>query len=160
MELRRIPGPHTGATGRIPYARLADDAPVTEHETLLDPHTPWTNPVVWFLAALRIGPHYRLGYTGGDPQHGPSAVSLSNPDGSRSEITLAPGADGRRLVRERGPVRLWAHVEHAHRVWQAARQPAWPRLGLTVTPTTQTVFADEPDNTLANLTLSACTANR
>jgi methyltransferase of ATP-grasp peptide maturase system len=147
MELRHTPG----AAGRIPYARLPDDAPVAEYATMLDPRTPWTNPVVWFLAALRIGPHYRLGYTGGDPRHGPSAVSLSTPDGSRSEITLAPGTDGRRLVRERGPVRLWVHVEHAHRIWDAVGQPAWPRLGLALTPTTQTVFADKPDNTLTAL---------
>jgi len=114
--------------------------------------------VVWFLSALRIGPHYRLGYTGGDPQHGPTAVSLSTPDGSRSEITLALDTEGGHLVRARGPVRLWAHVEHAHRIWQAAGQPAWPRLGLTVTPTTQTVFADEPDNALADLTPQRRTA--
>ena len=42
--------------------------------TTLDPRTPWTNPVVWFLSALHIGPHYRLGYTGDDPRHGRDAV--------------------------------------------------------------------------------------
>jgi protein-L-isoaspartate(D-aspartate) O-methyltransferase len=98
MELRHTPG----ATGRVRYARLPDDAPLTEYATMLDPRTPWTNPVVWFLAALRIGPHYRLGYTGGDPRHGPSAVSLSTPDGSRSEITLAPGS-----ANPHGPAWAW-----------------------------------------------------
>ncbi|MGH3809251.1 MAG: hypothetical protein ACRDRU_22050, partial [Pseudonocardiaceae bacterium] len=147
MELRHTPG----TDGRIPYARLAEDTPVTQHSTMLDPRTPWASPVVWFLAALRIGPHYRLGYTGGDPRHGPDAVCLSTPDGSRCEITLDTGTDGRHRVRDTGPVRLWAHVEHAHQVWDAAGRPDWPRLGLAVTTETQTIFADEPGNTVAVL---------
>jgi len=125
MQLRHTPG----AAGRIPYQRPAQDTPVTESVTVLDPRTPWSNPVVWFLAALRIGGHYRLGYTGGDPQHGPEAVSLTVPDGSRAEITLTPDADGGYAVRETGPLRLWQQVEHAHQVWC---RPAWlapPGLG-------------------------------
>jgi methyltransferase of ATP-grasp peptide maturase system len=148
MELRHAPG----ADGRIPYARAPEDAPVSESATTLDPRTPWSNPVVWFLAALRLGGHYRLGYTGGDPQHGPEAVSLTTPDGSRAEITLAAGDNGTHAVRETGPVRLWAHVEHAHQQWHAAGRPGWSRLGLTVTPAAQTIYVDEPGNSLAVLT--------
>ncbi|MGH3855072.1 MAG: ATP-grasp peptide maturase system methyltransferase [Pseudonocardiaceae bacterium] len=147
MQLRHRPG----TDGRIPYAQLPADTPVTQHSTTLDPRTPWANPVVWFLAALRIGPNYRLGYTGGDPRHGPDAVCLSTPDGSRCEITLDPDADGSHRVRDTGPVRLWTHVERAHQVWDAAGRPDWPRLGLTVTTETQTIFADEPGNTIAIL---------
>jgi hypothetical protein len=107
--------------------------------------------VVWFLAALRIGSRYRLGYTGGDPQHGPDAVSLTIPDGSRAEITLAVNPDGNHRVTEIGPTRLWEHVEHVHQQWVDAGRPGWPRLGLTVTPTSQTIFVDEPGNHIAVL---------
>jgi hypothetical protein len=155
MHLRHTPG----TAGRIPYARAAEDIPITQSATTVDPRTPWSNPVVWFLAALRIGGHYRLGYTGGDPQRGPDAVSLTVPDGSRAEITIVPGEDGRHTVRETGPMRLWAHVEHAHQQWEQAGRPGWPRLGLTVTPDAQTIHVDEPGNTLAVLARPALTAS-
>jgi methyltransferase of ATP-grasp peptide maturase system len=147
MHLRHTPG----LDGRVPYTRASESNPIIEHTTTLDPRTPWTNPVVWFLTALRIGPHYRLGYTGGDPRHGPHAVCLSTPDGSRSEITLTPDPDGSHTVRHTGHLRLWSHVEDAHHLWDSAGQPSWPRLGLTVTPHTQTLYTDEPANTLAIL---------
>jgi protein-L-isoaspartate O-methyltransferase len=147
MELRHTPG----TTGRIPYTQAPEDTPVTESTTVLEPRIPWSNPVVWFLAALRIGGRYRLGYTGGDPQHDPEAVSLTVPDGSRAEITLASQAEGNHLVRESGPARLWAHVERAHQQWVAAGRPDWPRLGLAVTGDAQTIYVDEPGNPLAVL---------
>lgn len=147
MELRHSPG----TAGRIPYARVSQDTPVIGSSTVLDPRTPWSNPVVWFLAALRVGGHYRLGYTGGDPQHGPDAVCLTTPDGSRTEVTLAREGDGGHRVSETGPARLWAHLEHAHQLWDAAGRPDWPRLGLVVTATAQTVFADDPGNAIAVL---------
>lgn len=147
MQLRHTPG----FGGRVPYMRAPESNPIIEHTTTLDPRTPWTNPVVWFLAALRIGPHYRLGYTGGDPRHGPDAVCLSTPDGSRSEITLTPDTDGSHTVRQTGHLRLWSHVEDAYHLWDSAGRPGWPRLGLAVTAQTQTLYADEPGNTLAIL---------
>jgi methyltransferase of ATP-grasp peptide maturase system len=147
MQLRHTPG----FGGRAPYTRAPERNPITEHTTTLDPRTPWTNPVVWFLTALRIGPHYRLGYTGGDPRHGPNAVCLSTPDGSRSEITLTPDTDGSHAVRHTGHLQLWSHVEDAHHLWDSAGRPDWPRLGLAVTAQTQTLYADEPANTLAIL---------
>ena len=147
MSLRHRPG----ASERVPYTRAPRDNPITEHTTTLDPRTPWTNPVVWFLTALRIGPHYRMGYTGGDPRHSPNAVCLSTPDGSRSEITLAPNTDGSHTMRHTGPRHLWSCLEAAHQLWDAAGRPDWPRLGLTVTPQIQTLYADEPTNTIATL---------
>jgi protein-L-isoaspartate O-methyltransferase len=149
MHLRHSPG----SAARVPYARTttAQDTPTTTSSTQLDPRTPWSNPVVWFLTALRIGDRYRLGYTGGDPQHGPAAVSLATPDGSRAEITLDRDTDAGHRVTETGPTRLWRHVEHAHQLWDAAGRPDWPRLGLTVTPATQTIYVDEPGNRLTDL---------
>uniref|UniRef100_UPI003F4948D3 methyltransferase domain-containing protein n=1 Tax=Amycolatopsis sp. CA-096443 TaxID=3239919 RepID=UPI003F4948D3 len=152
MELRHAPG----TSNLIPYARASDDAPAVESATTLDPRTPLSsgNRVVWFLAALRIGRRYRLGYTGGDdPRHHPDAVSITTPDGSRAEIAIAAGHDGTHAVRETGPVRLWRHVEHAHRQWLDAGQPDWPRLGLAVAPGRQSVYVDDPANPLASLPL-------
>jgi protein-L-isoaspartate O-methyltransferase len=145
MELRHTPG----IAGRAIYTRPPENNPTAEYTTHIDPRTPWTNPVGWFLAALRIGPHYRLGYTGTDPRHGPTAVSLSTPDDSRSEIALATNADGSHTVRETG--HLWQHVEQANQLWESAGRPDWSRLGVTVTPDTQAVYADSPTNTLATL---------
>lgn len=151
---------HPGDSGRIPYARPSEPTPSTGSVTMLDPRTPWTNPVVWFLAARRIGPHYRLGYSGGTAGDGPEAVVLSTPDGSRCEITLTPDSRGRRSLRETGPTRLWAQVETAHRQWMAAGSPGWSRVGLTVTPTVQTVFVDDPSSALATLTAADATQPR
>ena len=147
MELRHSPG----AGGRISYPIASVDMSATKSITALDPRTPWSNPVVWFLAALRIGSHYRLGYTGGDPLHGPEAVSITTPDGSRAEVSLAANASGEYAVIETGPVRLWQQLEHAHRQWQDAERPGWPRLGLAVTPNNQTIYLDEPSRPLAVL---------
>ncbi|MET9260523.1 methyltransferase domain-containing protein [Amycolatopsis sp. NPDC004079] len=150
MQLRHTPG-----SSPVPFMRASADTPVSESATTLDPRTPWSNRVVWFLAALRIGRRYRLGYTRGDPRHGPEAVSIATADGSRAEIALAAGEHGAHAVRETGPARLWQHVEHAHRQWAAADQPDWPRLGLSVTPTQQTIYVDAPGNPLATLTTPA-----
>ena len=146
MELRHNPG----AGPRTAYAHAADDTPILESVTALDPRTPWSNPVVWFLAASRVGGHYRLGYTGGDSRDAPEAVSMTTPDGSHAEIALAGDDDGHRVV-ETGPVRLWQQVEQAHHQWESAGRPGWPRLGLVVTPTAQTIYVDEPGNGLISL---------
>jgi hypothetical protein len=58
-------------------------------------------------------------------------------------------------VAETGPVRLWQHVEHAHQQWDNAGRPGWPRLGLAITPDTQTIYADDPGTTLAVLDQAA-----
>ncbi|WP_316528461.1 methyltransferase domain-containing protein [Kitasatospora brasiliensis] len=49
-------------------------------------------------------------------------------------------------VRQSGPRRLWDEVEAAYDQWVAAGRPGYERYGLTVTPTGQTAWLDEPDN--------------
>ena len=148
MPLRHNPGrPDVAAQ----YLRVPATTPVIGSSTRLDPRLPWTNPVVWFLTANHLESPYRLGYTGEDPEHDPSAVFLAVPDGSSVEVTLAPNSDGTHTVEEKGPRRLWAHVEHAHQQWATAGRPAWPRLGVRVTATHHTVFVDFPDNPLLDL---------
>ncbi|WP_414942695.1 methyltransferase domain-containing protein [Amycolatopsis sp. cmx-11-51] len=153
MGLRHTPGSDT----RIPYTRSSSDSPTTTSTTTRDPQTPWTHPVVWFLAALRIGGRYQLGYTG-NPQDGPPrAAFITTPDGSRADITLAPDDRGRHDVAETGPVRLWQHVEHAHQLWDQAGRPPWHRLGLLVTRETQTIYTDTSDTPLATLAATPST---
>ncbi|HET6288767.1 MAG TPA: methyltransferase domain-containing protein [Amycolatopsis sp.] len=146
MGLRGNPG----ADSRIPYTRTSSDLPATTSTTTRDPRTPWSQPVVWFLAAMRLGSSYRIGYAG-DPQNGPRAATITTPDGSRAEITLATDDRGHHTVRETGPVRIWQHVEHAHQIWDQAGQPPWQRLGLLVTPETQTIYVDTIDTTLTTI---------
>jgi protein-L-isoaspartate O-methyltransferase len=147
MQLR----PRPGFAGETLFTRASEYGPADTSSTMLDPRIPWTNPVTWFLAVLRIGPHFRLGYLGADPRRAPTSVVLSTPDGSRCEVDIETYADGSHAIRKAGPTRLWHHVEHAHRLWQEHGEPSWSRLGLTVTPESQTIFVDEPATVIAAL---------
>jgi methyltransferase of ATP-grasp peptide maturase system len=147
MSLRHV----AGASGHVPFTRTGTGAVPVVSSTRLNPRTAWTNPIVWFLTALRIGPHYRLGYSGGDPRHTPTEVVLATPDGSRAEVTIAPLPDGSHRVTETGPSRLWQRLEQAHQQWSSHGQPPWAHLGLSVTPERQTVFVDDPTTVLAVL---------
>ncbi|MGH3912097.1 MAG: methyltransferase domain-containing protein [Pseudonocardiaceae bacterium] len=55
---------------------------------------------------------------------------------------------GRFPVRQHGPRRLWDEAETAHTWWTEHGRPARARYGLTLTPDTQTVWLDKPDNTI------------
>ncbi|WP_188986799.1 hypothetical protein [Saccharopolyspora thermophila] len=45
---------------------------------------------------------------------------------------------------ESGPTPLWAAVEQAHQVWQAAGEPGWSRLGVTTEADDQWLWIDQP----------------
>jgi hypothetical protein len=85
-----------------------------------------------------------VGYTGTDTTSPPTAITLSTPDGSWAQITLA-AVDGGHEVREGGPRRLWRAVENAHQLWNRLERPGWDRFGLTVTPDTHTLWVDQPE---------------
>ncbi|MGH3931514.1 MAG: methyltransferase domain-containing protein [Pseudonocardiaceae bacterium] len=51
---------------------------------------------------------------------------------------------GRHPVRQHGPRRLWDEAERAHRWWVGCGKPARTRYGLTITPTAQHLWLDEP----------------
>jgi methyltransferase of ATP-grasp peptide maturase system len=146
MDLRHQAG-HNPAGFRVD--RDHDQA---EHRTtLLDPNTPWTSLLVWFLASFDLGGEIAYGYT--IPEGGgilaysdtaPTASWIATPDGSWAEITLA-AQDGHHPVVEGGPRRLWRLVEQAHRTWTDLGQPGWDSFGLTVTPDAHTVWFDQPD---------------
>jgi hypothetical protein len=99
---------------------------------------------VWFLTALRIGPHYRMGYTGGDPRHCPDTVCLSTPDGSRSEIALAPNADDTHTVRQTGHLRLWSHLKAPTNYGMQPVAPAGPALASPSPPTPKPSTSTNP----------------
>jgi protein-L-isoaspartate(D-aspartate) O-methyltransferase len=51
-------------------------------------------------------------------------------------------------VRQHGPRQLWNEAEAAHDWWIEHSRPTRTRYGLTITPHTQTVWLDRPDNTV------------
>lgn len=55
-----------------------------------------------------------------------------------------PGADTFEVVQS-GPRRLWDEVEGAYRRWESAGRPGFDRFGLTVTPTGERVWLDDPE---------------
>ena len=142
MDLRHTPG---GTPAGFRVKRDHDEA---EHRmTALDPNTPWTSLLVWFLASFDFGPEIAYGYTmaqnASRPWTAPTASWVATPDGSWAEITLG-AEDGGHPVAEGGPRRLWRLLEQAHSTWTSLGQPGWNRFGLTVTPENQTLWLDEP----------------
>jgi hypothetical protein len=115
------------------------------HTTSIDPQTPWTSFVVWFLASIELGPDTSIGYTGDDPSQPPTATVICTPEGSRAEITLEP-CDGVHEVSQAGPRKLWHIVEQAHQRWCALGRPGWDQFRIRVTPHTQTIWVDQPNN--------------
>lgn len=99
MALRHEPD----LAGPVTHTRAAAGHRAVTSSTSLDPRTPWSNPVVWLLAVLHLGGNPRIGYTDGDPQHQPEAVSITTPDGSRAEVALTADSDGTHRVTETGP---------------------------------------------------------
>jgi methyltransferase of ATP-grasp peptide maturase system len=143
MDLRHQPGRLT-PTGQ--WSGKDRDTSET-HTTTLDPRTPWTSLVVWFLASFALGPRISIGYTGPDTTQPPIATTIATPDGSWAEITLG-AVDGGHQVVEGGPRQLWSIVEDAHQRWTDLGQPGWERFGLTVTRNQQTVWFDHPNTGL------------
>jgi methyltransferase of ATP-grasp peptide maturase system len=116
-----------------------------EHRTTtLDPRTPWTSLIVWFLASFDLGTDITLGYTGFNNGQ-PTATSITLGDGSWAQVTLADD-HGVHHVTEAGPTRVWRTIETAHARWTELDQPGWDRFGLTVTENHQHVWLDTPTN--------------
>ncbi len=62
------------------------------------------------------------------------------------QVTPQATADGRYPVRQHGPRKLWDEVDNAYRWWVAHGIPGRTRYGLTITPTGQHLWFDEPAN--------------
>ena len=143
MDLRHTPGDTPAGF------HVARDHGEAEHRgTGLDPNTPWTSLLVWFLASFELGPEIAYGYTAtqrASSRNAPTASWIATPDGSWAEVTLAT-ENGGHAVAEGGPRRLWRLLEQAHSTWTALGRPGWDRFGLTVTPENQVLWFDEPDS--------------
>jgi hypothetical protein len=137
----------TPTAGRALLQLAGRPGPVTDRRTTtVDPRTPWTSLVVWFLAAFDLGRDVSIGYSGTDPTHPPSAVRIATPDGSWAEIDPDDQlASGSRVVTEGGSRALWQMVERAHGTWDSNDRPGWERFGITITPGRQAVWLDGPD---------------
>ncbi|MGH3940002.1 MAG: hypothetical protein ACRDTG_15495 [Pseudonocardiaceae bacterium] len=123
--------------------RRRDSAP-ERRTTTLDPRTPWTSLVVWFLASFALGAELTLGYTNfKDGQ--PTATSITIGDGSWAEVSLADDY-GMHQVAEGGPRSVWRILENTHTLWTDLGQPGWNRFGLTVAEDHQHVWLDTPNS--------------
>lgn len=140
MPLRHHPG-----TSPIGARVERGDDRSRQRTSSLDPHTPWTSLIVWFLAALDLGAGLAYGYSGPDPTHSPTASWITTGDGSWAEITITGDHNGQHQVTEGGPRNLWSIVENAHQRWHALGQPGWDRFGLTITRELQSVFVETPE---------------
>jgi methyltransferase of ATP-grasp peptide maturase system len=92
------------------------------------------------FAALRI-PAQRLGVV---PDDGPEQGWLLGSDGSWACQTVT--ADGVAVVRQSGPVDLWALLEHAHAEWDRLGRPPRHAFGLTVAPEEHSLWLEAPDS--------------
>jgi protein-L-isoaspartate(D-aspartate) O-methyltransferase len=133
---------------RIPFGRLddvtADDAGAVDSVTTLHPYTPVNDFDASFAIGLRMPDvqSHVVPDDDGDPHH--YVLWLTDvASGSWSSLTHRRG-DSAFPVRQRGPRRLWDEVQAAYDWWDATGRPAHTRFGLTVTPTGQAVWLDDP----------------
>ncbi len=70
------------------------------------------------------------------------------------QVTPTATAEGRYPVRQHGPRTLWDEAENAHRWWIEHGTPTRTRYGLTITPTAQHLWLDEPSNTVDSASLN------
>ncbi|MGH3831750.1 MAG: hypothetical protein ACRDRS_15105 [Pseudonocardiaceae bacterium] len=73
-------------------------------------------------------------------------TEIATPDQSWAVIWHDP-RDGCYPTSQAGPRRLADLLERAHHHWSALNQPRWDAFGITVTPTSQWVYYDQPDHT-------------
>jgi protein-L-isoaspartate(D-aspartate) O-methyltransferase len=64
------------------------------------------------------------------------------------QATTQATAEGHYPVRQHGPRKLWNEAENAHRWWADHGRPNRTQYGLTITPTGQRLWLDEPTNTI------------
>jgi methyltransferase of ATP-grasp peptide maturase system len=92
------------------------------------------------FAALRV-PAQRLGIV---PENGSEQGWLLGADGSWAYQTVT--SDGVSVVRQSGPVDLWALLENAHAEWVTLGRPLREAFGLTVGPEGHALWLESPDS--------------
>jgi protein-L-isoaspartate(D-aspartate) O-methyltransferase len=68
---------------------------------------------------------------------------------TESAATVQVSAGGHYPVRQHGPRKLWNEAENAHHWWVERGKLTRTRYGLTITPTGQRLWLDEPSNTIS-----------
>ena len=113
----------------------------TTTRTGLDPRRVFGDEDAAFTAGVLV-PDCR--YSVGHGPDGEFTIWLADHStGSWACVDYVPGAAEYRL-RQYGPRRLWAEVEAAYAWWESAGSPERTRYGLTVTPTGQHLWLDDP----------------
>jgi hypothetical protein len=106
---------------------------------------PWQHLGFWFFLQLTTAPLARFGQPRDAATGACGDALLVGADGSWCEIAASPGEDGRHVVREGGPERLWRIVEDSYTHWRALGEPAWDRFGVNVAGAAQFIWLDDPD---------------
>ncbi|MFD8494190.1 methyltransferase domain-containing protein [Amycolatopsis sp. NPDC059657] len=95
--------------------------------------------VPYFLAHTLIPPVLSMGERD-------EWITFTARDGSWCEVRREPESDGKRMVCQGGPLRIWDRFVRTHRLWAALGRPAWDRFGLTVMADGfHRVWLDDPD---------------
>ncbi|MGH3696827.1 MAG: methyltransferase domain-containing protein [Pseudonocardiaceae bacterium] len=84
----------------------------------------------------------------GDGQYEVLLYHVATESVASVQVTPSTTADGRHPVRQHGPRTLWNEAEKAHRWWIEHDTPTRTRYGLTITPSAQYPWLDEPSNTI------------
>ncbi|MGH3885577.1 MAG: methyltransferase domain-containing protein [Pseudonocardiaceae bacterium] len=102
-----------------------------------------------FSVGLRL-PDVQCGvFPEGDGRYEVLLYHVATESAATVQVTPHATAEGHYPVRQHGPRKLWDEAENAHRWWVAHGAPGRTRYGLTITPTGQHLWLDEPTNTVS-----------
>jgi protein-L-isoaspartate O-methyltransferase len=142
-----------------PLSVLQDTLPpgTATSTTTTDPATALLGADTAFAVRLALGEvsYGTLSGPLGKPTPEPTTMWLADParaSWARIRPAPEPGApNGRFVVEQYGPRRLWDETEAAHSWWHRAGQPDPLRFGLTVTPHEQLIWLDDPAQPIVRL---------
>lgn len=138
MRSKTVPAPPVTRSARAEGSRTRPTAA---------PAVPWqgTAAVAWFLAQTQLPAGLVYGFVLDPDSRQPVASTITAPDGSWAQVSLADGT-----VTGAGVTPLWATFERFHDQWRSLREPTWGRFGLTVTPDGRhRVWLDSPESSHA-----------
>jgi hypothetical protein len=141
-----------------PSPQWQPEFPLDRERTTITPAEP--SGVARFLRSVTSPTQLRHRYTFDAQSRQPTAVRLTAADGSCCEVDLTPDSNGTRTVREGGPTPLWREIERAYQQWRDWGEPGWDRIGITVRPEAWTVWLDEPNNIICQVSPLAVTRPR
>jgi hypothetical protein len=82
----------------------------------------------------------------GDGQYEVLLYHVTTESAATVQVTPHAIVEGHYPVRQHGPRKLWEEAHKAYRWWVAHGTPGRTRYGLTITPTEQHLWLDEPTN--------------